>query len=223
MDMNAIKQRARDLGAEAVGIGSVERFGQAPEGFHPGDILSGARSVVVFGKEIPNFLSTAKAHAPFTLARNRTVSLLDDIALQLTLEIGQAGGLAIPIPAAEPYEYWDDARRHGRGILSLKHAAEIAGLGRIGKNTLLINEKFGNRLWLGAVVTDLELQPDPPAKQLCVGTCVKCLEACPQSALDGVTIDQKKCREIVGSCSEGGGWYYACFKCRIACPFAYLS
>lgn len=220
MDKEAIKRRAMDLGAEVVGIAAVDGFGQAPAGFHPTDILAGARSVVVYGRPIPNQLCMAKVRAPFTLVRHRTLAILDDISMRLTLDIGQEGGQAIPIPGAEPYEFWDEDNREGRGILSLKHAAELAGLGRIGKNTLLINETFGNQLWLGAVVTDLELEPDPPARALCLETCTRCLEACPQSALDGTTIEQKKCREIIGSYSPGGGWFYACFKCKIACPFA---
>lgn len=220
MNKEMIKQLAYGFGAEVVGIGSTENFAKAPEGFHPRDILSDAKSVVVYGKQLSNNISLANVHAPYTAMRNRIVTILDDISMRLIIEIEKSGGLAIPIPAAEPYEYWDDTKRQGRGILSLKHAAEIAGLGRIGKNTLLINKEYGNRLWLGAVVTNVELESDLPAKQLCIAKCNKCIEACPQSALDGVTIDQKKCREYSSTSSEGGGWFYSCFKCRIACPFS---
>lgn len=220
MDKETLKRRAMDLGAEVAGVASADRFGQAPAGFHPTDILAGARSVLVYARPIPNHLCTAKVRAPFTLVRHRTLAILDDISMRLTLDIAQAGGQAIPIPGAEPYEFWDEANREGRGILSLKHAAELAGLGRIGKNTLLLNETFGNQLWLGAVVTDLDLAPDPPAREMCLEACTRCLEACPQSALDGTTIAQKKCREVVGSHTPGGDWFYACFKCKTACPLA---
>ena len=43
----------------------------------------------------------------------------------------QAGASTNPIPCDEPYEFWDDEKKHGRGILSLKHAGVLAGLGTI--------------------------------------------------------------------------------------------
>ena len=220
MNKEMIKKLARELGAEVAGIGSVDNFEKAPKGFHPTDILPDAKSIIVFGRELLNNISMAKKHAPFTLMRNRITANLDDIAMKMTIEIEETGYRAIPIPSTEPYEYWDDTKREGRGILSLKHAAEIAGLGRIGKNTLLINEKYGNRLWLGAVLTNIKMENDPPAKQLCLAACNKCIEACQQSALDGITINQKKCRERSSRSSEGGGGYYSCFDCRVACPFS---
>ena len=75
----------------------------------------------------------------------------------LLFTIESQGYKAIPIPSDEPYEYWDSENKHGRGILSLKHSAQACGIGCIGKNTLLINEKYGNRLYLGAVITNVEL------------------------------------------------------------------
>lgn len=220
MNKEMIKELLYELSAEVVGIGSVDKFEKAPEGFHPRDILVDAESVVVFGRELLNGVSLAKVYAPYTLMRNRTIAILDDIAMKVTIEIEKNGCKAIPIPSTEPYEFWDDTKREGRGILSLKHAAEIAGLGCIGKNTLLINEKYGNRLWLSAVVTNMRLETDLPAKRLCIENCYKCIRACQQLALDGITINQKKCRERSSSSSEGGGWFYSCFDCRVACPFS---
>ena len=105
------------------------------------------------------------------------------------------------------------------GILSLKHAAVLAGLGKMGKNTLLVNERFGNMLWLGAVLVSAELEPDPLAGyEGCHQKCTICLDVCPQHALDGVTIDQKRCRTRSISSTDGGGWVLACNLCRKACP-----
>lgn len=103
---------------------------------------------------------------------------LDDISFQLSYRMEEEGYTAVPIPSSEPYEYWDSERRHGRGIVSLKHAGQLAGIGCIGKNTLLVNNRYGNRLWLGAVISDAVLEPDGPAENLCPESCRICIDAC---------------------------------------------
>lgn len=214
-----LKEFAYDLGAQVCGIAHIERFQEAPLGFHPADIFPEAKSVIVVGRESSQGVFASKTNVPYTLMRHKLIDLLDKMTVDLCFKIEAVGYQAVPVPAAEPYEYWDGEKRHGRGILSLKHAAELAGLGRIGKNTLLISPQYGNRLWLGAVISNIELDSDPLLENLCPPKCRICLEACPQSALDGVTIDQKKCREVSAKCTDGGGWILACNTCRKVCPF----
>ncbi len=214
-----VKELAFRLGADVCGIADVERFPNAPKGFHPVDILPETKSVIVFGKQFPKGVFRSKTNTTYMLTREHLLRAVDGIAVQLVSELEQEGFYAVPIPSAEPYEYWDAVNREGRGILSLKHAAALAGLGSIGKSTLLINRTYGNRLWLGAVLTDAELDADEIGKSLCPDGCRICLDTCPQQALDGVTIVQKKCREICFASSEGGGGYYACNLCRSQCPF----
>jgi epoxyqueuosine reductase len=221
MNSDTIKETAIQLGADVCGIASVDRFQDAPAGYHPVDILSNAMSVIVFGKQFPAGSFLSKSLAPYTLARNQLILFNDTLAMELSFRIEKEGYTAVPLPSSEPYEYWNTEQRHGRGILSLKHAAVLAGLGGIGKNTLLINEKYGNRLWLGGVLTNASLEPDMPAENPCPVQCSICVDACPQSALDSITINQKKCREICFTSTEGGGVLIACNLCRIECPFAF--
>jgi epoxyqueuosine reductase len=218
--MDQIKELVYQLGADVCGIATVESFQEAPNGFHPTDILSDAKSVIVYGKQFSRGTFLAKSNAPYTMFRNQLIQAIDTLSTRLSLEIEEAGYIATPIPSSEPYEYWDTQQRHGRGIISLKHSAQLAGIGRIGKNTLLINEKYGNRLWLGGVITNLELEPDRMTEPFCPPNCQICIDTCPQSALDETTIEQKKCREICFTNTEGGGWLIACNLCRIECPFA---
>lgn len=220
MDSNFIKEVTYSLGADVCGVASIKRFENAPKGFHPLDVYSETKSVIVFGKQCSANLFQASTNVPYTFVKNKLVELLDNISIQLVLNIESQGYNAIPIPADEPYEYWDAENRQGRGILSLKHSAQLSGIGSIGKNTLLINEKYGNRLHLGAVLTNAELTEDDLASNLCPENCNICLKSCPQSALDGVTINQKRCREICASITDGGGVVYACNICRKVCPFA---
>jgi len=215
-----IKNRIIQYGADICGVAPVARFADAPKGFHPCDIYPDCRAVVVFASHFPLSTLQAKTNAPYTLVRNKMVDKVDWISFCVSGELETEGVVSVPIPSAEPYEYWDAGRNHGRGILSLKHAGFLAGLGVLGKNTLLINEKFGNMIWLGAILVSIDLEPDPIATyEACISGCTLCMDSCPQHALDGITIDQKLCRERSNSRTDGGGFVLSCNICRKVCPY----
>jgi epoxyqueuosine reductase len=215
-----IKKIAVQYGADICGVAPVARFVDAPKGFHPSDIYPDCKSVVAFASHFPLSTLQAKTNAPYTLVRNKMVDKLDWISFRVSEELEMEGVVSVPIPSAEPYESWDAGRHHGRGILSLKHAGSLAGLGVLGKNTLLINERFGNMIWLGAVLVSVDLEPDPMASyEGCTSECTLCIDSCPQHALDGITIDQKLCRERSNSCTYGGGWVLSCNICRKVCLY----
>ena len=141
-----IKEIANQLGADICGIANIEKFENAPKGFHPTDILPNAKSVIIFGKQFPKGTFLSNSNAPYTLVRNQLILEIDKLSLNLAYKIEENGNTAVPVPSSEPYEFWDKEMMHGRGIISLKHSAELAGIGNIGKNTLLVNKTFGNRL-----------------------------------------------------------------------------
>jgi epoxyqueuosine reductase len=122
-----LKEFALSKGADLVGIASVDRFNEAPEGHRPADVLSGARTVVVCAKRIPEGVV---AGGPATSYHNTMIVLmsqLDLIACEVATHVENWGGQAIPVPSDEPYYDWDQKRHHGRGDLSHKHAAQAAG------------------------------------------------------------------------------------------------
>jgi epoxyqueuosine reductase QueG len=215
----AVKDLAAGLGADLCGIAGVDRFADAPPGFRPVDIHPDARAVIVVAARFPAGTLTAATQVPYTFVRNKMVGKLDNITFALAGSLEKRGALTVPIPSSDPYDYWDEAQTRGMGILSLKHAAVRAGLGVMGKNTLLVNDRLGNMLWLGAVLVGAPLDADPLAGyRPCPDSCRLCLDNCPAQALDGLTIVQKKCRAVSNRTTPGGGWVLACNKCRAICP-----
>ncbi len=216
----SIKEILISLGADLCGIANIDRFYGAPKGFHPTDIYKECKSVIVFGLCLPK--GTAFVDPKFIYGRFNDLNAekLDYICSSACKEIEKLGAIAVPIPSDSPYEYWDSDKMEGRGLLSLKHAAALAGLGQLGKNTLLINKKHGNMLTLGALLTNLDLKSDPLSQELCSRNCRLCLDNCPQKALDGSTVNQKLCREYAYGVSKRGFSTVNCNKCRVICPKA---
>jgi epoxyqueuosine reductase QueG len=213
-----IKKFAITSGAEKCGIASIERFNQAPSGFQPKDILPDCKSVVVFLIQMPTEIIKATNPIPYTNTAYLLYGQLDRIGLELCKFIQKNGDHAVPVPADVPYISWDSENMHGQGILSLRHAGYFAGLGILGRNTLLINPELGNMVYIGAVLTDVELEPDPiETKFKCPPKCRICLDICPQKALNGTTVNQKLCRQISFYKHERGFDIYDCNACRKSC------
>lgn len=216
-----IKATITALGADLCGVAGIERFHDAPPGFHPCDLYSGCKSVIVFAKRLPSGMATVNPRIIYNNVTDQSLKELDRISYLGGLAIEKLGGIAVPLPSDGPYDFWDSERLEGRGILSIRHAALLAGIGSMGKNTLIINAQFGNMINLGAILTNLELPSDPLAEDLCIKNCRLCLDNCPQHALDGQTVNQKLCRPYTYGTNARGFSVCQCNRCRIICPRAY--
>jgi len=173
--------------------------------------------VIVFAKAIPKGLSYVSPRLSYAKATDINLDELDKISYLGSLKIEKLGGIAVPIPSDAPFEYCSDTMK-GRGLLSMRHAAVLAGVGSMGKNTLIITKEYGNMINLGAVLTNLNLKSDELSDNLCIEECNLCLDNCPQKALNGQTVDQKLCRIYTYSQNEKGFSICNCNVCRIICP-----
>ncbi len=215
-----MRQLVISLGADACGFAAVDRFCDAPEGFHPQDIYPDCRAAVVFLKRMPKGLAHVSPRIAYHHFSNLTIAQVDEIALKTSLAIEQMGGRAVPIPCDGPYEYWDAEKTQGRGILSMRHAAVLAGLGGLGKSSMLVSPQFGSMVNIGAVLTDIPFESDPLTDSPCIKTCRICLDSCPVNALDGITANQLLCRPHTYSTNARGFDVCNCNRCRTLCPLS---
>lgn len=184
----------------------------------PGELCAGARSVLCIalpyatpappaGKlhgRVSNYAWSADYH-------RRLRTLLDAVAHT----IDEAAGERVTAVAC-------DTRP-----LAERALAARAGLGWVGKHTNLITPGLGSFVFLGEVVTTLELPPDESIAKTC-GSCVRCVEACPTGALRGdYTIDANRCisdltqrTDTIPSAMRPliGDWVWGCDICQLVCP-----
>ncbi|MDE7444818.1 MAG: 4Fe-4S binding protein [Lachnospiraceae bacterium] len=217
MDSHKVKKIMYSLGADLCGIASIDRFADAPAGYHPLDVLPICKSVISFACRFPVAALSCKTAVPYTRVRNSLTPKMDAIALDFCIEMEKNGIAAIPIPTNE--SQWDSSTERWRSVVSQKHAAQAAGLGTMGRHSLLITPEFGSMVWLGAVLTEAELEPDPVLKKIC-NDCNLCVEICPVNALEEPRLKQQTCWDhAFGENKETKYWEISCHKCRDICPY----
>lgn len=217
-----IRKMILGLGADVCGIADMERFEGAPKGFHPGDIYKDCRSVIVAGIALPRGIMEVEPRLIYGHFNYQATVHVDTVTFRAAKEIEKCyGKIAVPIPADSPYEYWDQERMEGKGLISMKHAAVAAGLGTLGKSSLFLNKIYGTLLTLGAIFTNMELEADILSDPVCIEGCSLCIKNCPVQALDGTTAVQKKCRMNSYGKTDRGFDTVDCNKCRKVCPRCY--
>jgi epoxyqueuosine reductase len=201
-----VKRKARELGADLVGIADGELMNLYPpdpaDPRRPIEITElDYRRVIVLAKRLNSGVARIKAWSDRTKFYNDelAISTLEETSLELVYWLEALGYPAIIIPPThvDPWRYKDDPAQHMTTLLSLPHAAVEAGLGTLGLNLQLLTPEFGPRVILTAVMSSLEIEPDRRRSDgLCLGpTCGRCLKACPADAVRHWDRDWEACDE----------------------------
>ncbi len=186
-----IKQFTLSLGADKVGIAEAERADKTPMFFaSPFSFVKDAKSIISICLKYPEgALEVSKEDffvylSSFASTRQAMLEKLNSIGMEVARELEKKGYRAVPLDANLPI----DERRWVSCLLSHRYIAQIAGLGDIGANNLLITPEWGPRVELTSVITNAPLKPDGPKlagkifEEKC-SSCFKCIEACPTQAL----------------------------------------
>ncbi|MGD1061531.1 MAG: hypothetical protein ABR879_08760, partial [Methanomassiliicoccales archaeon] len=175
IDNKKVKEKAKDLGARFVGIGSVDRWKEAPETMRPESVLPKAKSVIIVCVPIPRgMVETIPSHLWSRehghLMGTKVDEITDELANWLEdqrFKSTPVGGLAIAkdvhkkftkLLGDAPYPIYSDFLEAG---LALNWAGWKAGIGTMGKSGNLLVEEFGPNVILGGVITTAEIEPDP--------------------------------------------------------------
>ncbi len=187
-DRDFIQEMKTKLDVELIGVASIDTSTSKELKERAAALLPRAKSVVVLGKEtfkeIVALLDVSKEageavpgellgpHVDYLYGRlNRAVH-------ELAAIFKKEGYRSLPLPAAIPTD-----QRFLAALFSYKHAAELAGLGAIGRHGLLITPEYGPRARLACVLTEAPLEASPVRhKDYCIN-CDACIRECPARAL----------------------------------------
>lgn len=169
------------------GINDAASLENESLGYRPSDMLASAKSILCLGIPVPKGVFKCKERSEWMYWRAANVYYrnIDAMLMGASAIIEEKGEVAVPIYSCFPY----DLRGKGDfwGFMSLVKMAEATGIGKIGKNGLLFNSKYGPRLLLGGIVTT----PSLPAmawpkkdERGCPKDCYICQEQCPIKAID---------------------------------------
>ncbi|MGA2382415.1 MAG: tRNA epoxyqueuosine(34) reductase QueG [Gemmatimonadales bacterium] len=239
----AAKAAAEELGFEACGISdlsaseaaaALDRWldlgfngemrymeRQAPVRREPARAWPEARSAIVI---LHNYY---QAHAEPAPARGRIAryALGDDYHSVMSDKLENLAARLLAAAGAGRFRAYVDA-----GPLPERELARRAGLGWIGKNTMLIRPGLGSFTFIGVLLTDLALAPDQPFEADRCGTCRRCLDACPTTAFpEPRVLDATRCISYLTIEARGampeplapllGDWLFGCDVCQDVCPW----
>ncbi len=108
----------------------------------------------------------------------QTNYFLDSLSLRVANFIQDSGFEALPVPASQVID-----RENQKGHLSHRQIARLAGLGRIGRSGLLVTPRFGARIRLATVLTDMPVYLNDALEKQDCGECVRCISLCPAGAI----------------------------------------
>jgi ferredoxin len=180
-----LKAFGRSIGCDEIGVCSAEAFeAKIPHPRQkPSTCARGHKTLIAFAIHM---LSGAFATFPVKLQGANAIigmDIVEETQFRLSEWLEARGHRAFPLPAEAAFEDLD--QRKPMGSLDFKWICEEAGIGTAGLELNLLTPSYGPRCYLGVVMTDAEMEPDPPlARDLCPGlSCGRCAAVCPIQAI----------------------------------------
>ena len=218
-----MKELGSELDADIMGVAALDDWKGTRLEETALRLLPQAKSVVVLAMEIyPEVLDltspervtgAASANDLYAQHTDYINGRLSKAAYDVAKTFRQSGMKSLPLPADGcPYD-----ARFQEAVFSFKHAAEAAGLGKMGWHSLLITPDFGSRVRLACCLTEAELEPTRADFNNECASCGICLEICPAKALLAPETSQPYAINKYACCSfysAAGG----CSECMKLCP-----
>ena len=216
--MNDLKEKILALGCDDVGFALIgEEISEKVTG-NP-EFKYAISIVVKLSDAVIDSITDAPTHIYFH--HYRTVNAhIDNILLRIGKMIEKLGGKYLPVAASQSISSYS-------GFFQHKTAARLAGLGGIGKSGLFISSKYGPRVRLGTLLTDLPLPTNAPFDADICGGCEVCVKLCPAMAISSspfdpdnpdATLDRQACSEYMKKNFQHIGRGVVCGICVKNCP-----
>jgi len=215
-----VEEKMKEWGASIVGFSDL--IDVLPDDLK--DLRYGITVAVKLSDRIINEINDKPTYTYFHHYRSVN-TLIDQITLKTVLMLEEWGYNALAVPASQSIKELGEYR----GLFQHKTAATKAGLGWIGKNGLLVTEKYGPRVRLGTVLTDFELDTGKPIETSKCGNCTLCIKSCPAMALHGKLweagierkeiVDAQACSEYMNKNFKHIGRGSVCGICIKVCPY----
>lgn len=187
-----VKELARSLGADLVGIAPIERFEGAPEEYHPQSLLPDTKSVISIairilrGVQIPQ--KALKQNYQYQVFGYGWLShiRLNWIAFEVARYLEDHGYWTLPFPSFCETQFGPKQPGWAKRVkpsISNRHVAVAAGIAKFGWNNLAMTREFGTRQRFVSVMTTAPLEPDPLIEEELCDKCMICVNACPAKAI----------------------------------------
>ncbi len=199
-----VKAAAKRMGADIVGIGSIDRWSTAPIQMDPKQIMPRAKSIIAMGfRVLRGSLRGIEEGTYFSNYSSMGYGAITYLYMPMTVinlskMIEDAGYEAVPMGHQSDWRAISNTGEFKHGfsrpvapgkaapdvMVSLRIAGFLCGLGEIGYSKMLLTPEFGPRVRVGIIITELELEPDPIMKPgtLC-NRCMACVRECPGNCI----------------------------------------
>lgn len=212
--------------ADKAGIVGINSFEEARKGEHPRDLLPDCQSVLVFCIKHLDIFSRSQDKDSQAYSQDLTKHMMMHASYSISRYVEKRGFKAFPVTGSYRL-YPIQNKENSEGRISLRHAAQAAGIGFISRIGIILTNEYGPEVQLGAILTNAPLEADAAmTDDPCIG-CNLCIKVCPSGAISSpdsevpyLPVNKNLCLDYRKD--NGGssplGYTKQCALCRSVCP-----